>query len=144
MRQVDFEDAMRENHPCRHLATILKYICDKYDMTRTDFLVLLEIVALDSFTWEDFATAQLTAPWDKRRFYRWKEAGLVKLHRAKDGKFQKYNIYKGTRLATTRVLEFYDLLSGKKQLPDLAFDESARYSSNRLVKKINKLKDDEE
>ena len=141
MRRVDFEEAIHDFQPCKHLATIIKYICDKHQMTRQDFMVLLEVSALEHFTWEDFATAELTASWDKRRFYRWKDTGLVELYRAKDGKFQRYNIYKCTRRARARVREFYDLLSGKEELPTLAFSENAKYSSNRLVRKINKLKD---
>lgn len=144
MRRIDFQEAIHDFQPCAHLGTVLKYICDKHSISRQDFIVLLEVAALDNFTWDDFATAQLTASWDKRRFYRWKDEGLIDLYRAKDGKFRKYNIYKCSRKARTWVREFYDYLSGKEQLPPVSYDTNATYSSNRLSRKLQKLKEDEE
>lgn len=144
MRKIDFQEAIQEFQPCAHLGTVLKYICDKYGVSRQDFLVLLEIHAKGEFTWDDFATAELTASWGKRRFYRWQEAGLTELYRAKDGKFRKYNIYRCTRKAKKIIKEFYDLLSGKLDIPSVAYDTNARYNSNRLARKIEKLKEDEE
>ena len=143
MRKVDFEEAIHDYQPCAHLGTVLKYVCDKHGISRQDFLVLLEVHKVNEFTWNDFATAELTASWDKRRFYRWKEEGLIKLYRAKDGKFRKYNIYTCTPKAKRAVKEFYDLLSGKTPIPSVAYDSNAKYSSNRLARKIEKLREDE-
>ena len=141
MRDVDWFEEFPRRHPGRHLGTILKYICDKHQVTRQDFIVLLEVAALKEFTWNDFATAELTASWDKRRFYRWKDEGLIETYREKDGRFRKYNIYRCTRKTKGWIKEFYDLLSGKEQLPTTSFSENFKYSSNRLTKKINKLKE---
>ena len=145
MRKIDFQDAIHDYQPCATLGTVLKYICDKHGITRQDFIVLLEIHSINEFTWNDFATAELTASWDKRRFYRWKDEGLVELYRAKDGKFRKYNLYRCTRKTKTMVREFYDLLSGKLPIPTLAYSTNQSYSSNRLVRKIEiqKKQDDE-
>ena len=142
MRDVDWHEEMPGRHPCAHLGTVLKHICDKYNISRQDFIILLEVVALKEFTWDSFATAELTASWDKRRFYRWKEEGLVELYRAKDGKFRRYNIYRCSRKAKSWVKEFYDLLSGKNPLPKLSYDTNQKYSSNRLVRKIEKLNEE--
>ena len=142
MRKIDFEDAIHDFKPCAHLGTVLKYICDKHGISRQDYLVLLEVEAVGEFTWGDFATAELTASWEKRRFYRWKDEGLIDLYRAKDGKFRKYNIYKCTRKAKNMVREFYDLLSGRTPIPVVAYSENSRYSSNRLALKTKKLNED--
>ena len=141
MRKIDFQEAIHEYQPCKHFSTILKLMCDEHGMSRQDFIVLLEVHAYGEFTWGDFATAELTASWDKRRFYRWKEQGLIKLIRAKDGKFKRYNIYACTRKARNIVTDFYDYSSGKKDLPVLSYSTNHKYSSNRLVKKIIKLKE---
>ena len=143
MRRIDFQEAIHDFQPCAHLGTILKYVCDKHNISRQDFIVLLEVNALDEFTWNDFATAELTASWDKRRFYRWKEEGLIEIYRAKDGKFRKYNIYKCSRRARMYVREFYDLLSGKKQLPEIAYNKNHKYSSNRLARKLEKQREED-
>ncbi len=142
MRKIDFEEAIHDYQPCAHLATILKYICDKHGITRQDFLVLLEIHSVGEFTWGDFATAELTASWEKRRFYRWKDDGLIEVYRAKGGKFRKYNIYRCTRKAKNMVKEFYDLSSGRTPIPVVAYNKNATYSSNRLAVKTNKLNND--
>ena len=142
MKAVDFYEAMHDFEPSKHLGTILKLICDKHAISRQDFIVLLEIHARKEFTWDDFATAEITASWDKLRFYRWKDTGLIELYRAKDGKFRRYNIYRCTRKAKNIVREYYDYSSGKVTLPTLAFSKNARYSSNRLTRKINILKDE--
>ena len=144
MRKIDFEDAIHDFQPCAHLGTVLKYICDKHGISRQDFIVLLEIAAVGEFTWGDFATAELTASWEKRRFYRWKDDGLIEVYRAKDGKFRRYNIYRCTRKAKNMVKEFYDYLSGRTQIPTVAYSKNATYSSNRLAHKLTKLKEDEE
>ena len=141
MRKIDFEEAIHDFQPSKHLGTILKYICDTYEISRQDFIVLLEIHACGEFTWNDFATAEITASWDKRRFYRWKDEGLIELYRPKEGKFRRYNIYRCTRRTKMIVKKFYDLSSGKEDLPDLSYSTKFKYSSNRLVKKIKIIKD---
>ena len=143
MRKIDFQDAIHDYQPCAQLGTVLKYICDKHGITRQDFIVLLEVHSKGEFTWNDFATAELTASWDKRRFYRWKEENLVELYRAKDGKFRRYNIYRCTRKTKNMVKNFYDLLSGKETIPKLAYSTNHSYSSNRLARKIEKQQEDE-
>lgn len=100
-------------------------------------MVLLEIHKEKEFTWNDFATAELTASWDKRRFYRWKADGLVELYRAKDGKYRMYNIYRCTRKTKNMVREFYRYISGEQPVPTMAFSKNATYTSNRLARKIN-------
>ena len=139
MKQIDYEDTILDYEPCAQLGTILQYMCLKHDITKTDFLVLLELHKVDKFTWEDFSTAQLTANWDKRRFYRYKESDYIDIYRKKGGKFKRYNIYKITAKTKRIVREFYNLLSGRTPLPAVAYDSRARYRDNRLAYKINKL-----
>lgn len=142
MRKIDFQDAIHDFQPCAHLGTVLKYICDKHGISRQDFIVLLEIHNLSEFTWGDFATAELTASWEKRRFYRWKDDGLIEIIRKKDGKFRKYNIYACTRKAKNMVKDFYNYLSGRNPIPTVAYSKNATYSSNRLALKTKKLNED--
>ena len=142
MRKADLNEAILENHICAQLGTVIKYICDKHGISRQDFFVLLELHGKSRFTWDDFATAELTASWCKHRWYRFKNDGYVSLYRAKDGKFRKYNIYKVTRKTDKAVEEFYALLSGVKPLPDVAYNTNARYNTNRLARKLEKLKED--
>lgn len=143
MKKIDYQEAIQKYEPCAHIGTVLKLMCDKHSISRQDFIVLLEVHSFGEFTWDDFATAELTASWDKRRFYRWKDDGYIELYRAKDGKFRRYNIYRCTRRAKNIVREFYDYLSGKKDIPTVAYSKNATYSSNRLALKTNKLKEEE-
>ena len=139
MRKPDWEEAVIKYEPCALLGTVLKLITDKYEISRGDLYTLLELHKKKEFTWEDFGTAELTANWDKHRWYRMKNDSLVELYRAKDGKFKRYNIYRLTNKAKKMIREFYDILSGAKPLPTIAYSKNARYSSNRLVDKVNDL-----
>lgn len=144
MKVEDYYDLVRDKQPCSQLGTVIKLITIDYDIFQMDLMVLLELHGVGEFTWDDFATAQLTSSWNKKRFYMFKDNGWVDLYRAKDRKFQKYNIYKPTRKCTTMVRAFYDYLSGKTPLPDRAFSSRERYRSNRLTVKINKLKQNDD
>lgn len=141
MKRADWEEAVFKYEPCAQLGTVLKMMTDKYGISRGDLFVLLELHSLKEFTWEDFGTAKLTANWDKHRWYRFKNDEWVTLYRAKDGKFKMYNIYKVTTKTKRMIKEFYSYLSGKTELPSIAYDKAARYSSKRLCAKIKKLKD---
>lgn len=139
MRKIDFQEAMHDFQPCAHLGTVLKLICYKYKITRQDFLVLLEVNALNEFSGSDFTTAELTAGWDKRRLYRWKDEGLVYVSRQREGRYKNYDIYECTRKAKKMIRVFNDYLSGAVAIPEQAYSANAKYSSRMLTKKINTL-----
>ena len=141
MRRVDFQEAIHKYEPSAHLGTIIKILCDRYEITRTDFFVVLELHHKKEFTWEDFATAELTANWDKHRWYRLKNNDWITLYRAKDGKHRKYNLYKMTAKAKAAVRLYYDYCSGAKPLPEHSYKKGAKYSSNRIVDKVKQIND---
>lgn len=142
MKKQDWEEEVLKRQPCAHIGTIIKIVCDKHKLSRTEFFVLLELHKKEEFTWNDFATAELTANWDKHRWYRLKNDDWVKLFRAKDGKFKMYNLYKVTTKTKRAVRDFYDYSSGAKLLPESSYSKNATYTSNRIVNKVKEINQD--
>lgn len=142
MKRKDYEEAILEHQPCAQLGTVLKFICDKHEISRMDFILLLELKSIDEFTWGDFSTTVLTANWDKHRWYRLKNEGYVEMYRRRDGKYRRFSLYKTTRKTTIITNEFYNYLSRAKEIPIKGFSTKAKYTANRLNNKLRALKED--
>lgn len=140
MRQVDWEDAVLEYEPLAKWRTLRQWACYKYDINSGTLEILLELHKLKEFTTEDFGTAVLTASWSSRDFYKLRNDGWIETYRKREGKFKKYNLYNLTRKSKSMIRKIYNILSGKEQFPDEAWDGKWSYKKDRLKKKINKDK----
>jgi len=110
-------DELRDAHVLKHWRVVRKWASEFYDITTSDLEVLIYLYSLDRFKSRDFENGEYTLTWDKRRWYRLKGNGWIKVFRHGMKRNREATIYECTYKAKKMIIRIYKLLAGEEDIP---------------------------
>lgn len=146
MTRSDFYSSYRKEVKVDFLENygLLEYwVRIRYDITQSDFRLLLKLNALGNFITADFR--KRIFGWDDKKRKVLIDTGWVELYRRRDGSSKNYNVYRTTKKTRRMIDSFYKKLLKEEEIstsarsnPIYAEDACTAYKRHRpLIEEFN-------
>ena len=136
---------MRNEIPYGSLANyrlIRKALSTIYEMSESDWDLLIDLDSLDFFTSQDFEDGIVCSSWDRERMARFKKDGYIKQiyrHSGRPGDHSKYKLELTWHL---KIKQMYKIVFGDELIPVTKLERHGDTLSTRdkhLLKRIKKF-----
>lgn len=117
----DFYDDKRKERKVNFLEdvrVIRRYFCRKHDLTPEHFEFLCKLHGLGTFIMADFHEHRQLMKWNKSRWNILYGTWIITHRERKPSAGRNYKIYKISPKAKRMIEECYDILCGKKGIPE--------------------------
>ncbi len=129
----------------KYWRVIRKYIQTEYDVSEIDLEMLLYLYSEGLFNYYKFVEYSNIFGWDKTRFKRLTDKGMIHLFREKDR--NEYRLYEVTRKCRHMITNMYKYMFMEKEIPEnplrsKIFRKTGRYSDKVLALSIKKFNEE--